>query len=204
MVDDKHVFQKTYEHYLEEIRKTDLKKLEKSLGIKVKNNEAIIPFFGEEYRVSGDGLFNKNNKLVTLDICVILSKYILLCPENQIEDKSWTAFRDFKDTGPLTVYFDNNVEKAFAESYSGNVYTLKNELIRLGGFIPDIKLSYDLAIQINALPKISLLLLFNDEEEGFPPGCSLLFEKRSEKYLDGESLAILGAILHNKILRKSF
>ena len=41
----------------------------------------------------------------------------------------------------------------------------------------------------------------NDEDEGFPPHCSLLFEKHADKYLDAECLAILGMLL-STYLRK--
>jgi hypothetical protein len=50
-------------------------------------------------------------------------------------------------------------------------------------------------MQFNALPRVPVLLLFNDADDEFPAHCSLLFEGRAEKYLDAECLAILGMLL---------
>lgn len=65
----------------------------------------------------------------------------------------------------------------------------------LGGYQPLIKLSYELSVQFNPLPKVPLLLLYNDADDEFPANCSILFERRAEKYLDAECLAILGMLL---------
>ena len=46
------------------------------------------------------------------------------------------------------------------------------------------KISYDLSMRFDALPKVPLLLLFNDKDDGFPAQCSVLFEKRTEKFSD--------------------
>ena len=50
-------------------------------------------------------------------------------------------------------------------------------------------------MQIDALPRIPLLLLFNDRDEEFPAQCSVLFEKRTEAYLDMECVAMVGMLL---------
>ncbi len=55
--------------------------------------------------------------------------------------------------------------------------------------------AYDLSYRFEALPRLSLLLLFNDADEDFPAKCMVLFEKHAEEYLDLESLAMTGAIL---------
>ena len=43
-----------------------------------------------------------------------------------------------------------------------------------------------------ALPKVPMLLLFNDKDDEFPAQCSVLFEKRAKKFLDMECLAMVG------------
>jgi hypothetical protein len=102
---------------------------------------------------------------------------------------------DLKDSGPLTVYFRNNGEKAIAERFSGNTEALKHCMTSLNGYVPDLDVSYDLVMGVDALPKISLVLLFNDVDETFPAECSILFEQTVESYLDAECIAMLGAKL---------
>jgi hypothetical protein len=43
---------------------------------------------------------------------------------------------------------------------------------------------------------VPLLLLFDDVDEEFPAQCKVLFERRSEHYLDPECLAIIGRLLN--------
>jgi hypothetical protein len=50
-------------------------------------------------------------------------------------------------------------------------------------------------MQFNALPKIPVLLLFNDADEEFPAQCAVLFERRAENFLDMECLAMVGMLL---------
>ena len=149
---------------------------------------------------------NKNisdhsGKKPSFDICIILCKYILLCPENLLNQTGWVSYRDFKDSGPLTTYFSNDVERAIAGHFSGKTNEMKKACRLLGGQAPEIEVSYDLAMKFDVLPRIPLLLLFNDADEGFPAHCSVLFEKRADTFLDAECLAIAGRLLFSKLIR---
>jgi len=64
-------------------------------------------------------------------------------------------------------------------------------------------LSYDLSYEFNALPRIALLLLFNDGDEEFPAKCTVLFQRHAEYYLDPESLAMTGACLAKYLKRQA-
>ena len=46
-----------------------------------------------------------------------------------------------------------------------------------------------------ALPKVPILMLFNDGDDEFSARCLVLFERRAEKYLDMECLATVGWLL---------
>jgi len=59
--------------------------------------------------------------------------------------------------------------------------------------------SYDLSMQFNALPKIPLVMLFNDADDEFSATCSVLFEGRAENYLDPECLAMVGRYLFTSL-----
>ena len=72
---------------------------------------------------------------------------------------------------------------------------------RLEGRPSDLELSYQVVLQFDILPKIPLLLLFNDKDEEFPAQCSLLFQKKAESYLDMECLAILGWFLTDALIQ---
>jgi len=195
MTNKESVFKKTYENYLAQVDRIDFNSVKKKLGVEVENNEMIIPLFGKPYKVFGAGISDPGGKQPMLDICVILCKYILLCPQIPPKKKDWVSFRDLKDSGPLTNYFMNDVEQAIATYFNGRLGDMKNACRTLKGYSPDIEVSYDLSIQFDALPKVPIVMLFNDADDEFPAKCSVLFERRAENYLDPECLAMVGRCL---------
>ncbi|NNL43110.1 MAG: DUF3786 domain-containing protein [Desulfobacterales bacterium] len=186
------IFKKTYENYLMQIEKIDFNSIKKNLKVEVEKNKIIIPLFGKPYTVSAAGISDPAGKQPMFDICVILCKYILLCPNISPKGTEWVSFRDLKDSGPLTNYFVNDVERAIAIFFKSRLGDMKKACRLLKGYSPDIEVSYDLSMQFNALPKLPVVMLFNDADDGFPATCSVLFERRAENYLDPECLAMVG------------
>ena len=197
------VFEETYKKYLEKIARIEFKSLEEKLGVKAEKDGAIIPFLGKSYIVSEKGITDPSGKHPPLEISVVLCNYIIRCPVVKPTEDDWVSYRDFKDSGPLTSYYANSVEKPIASYFSSKLGELEKSCIALGGSPPDIELSYELTMQFNALPRVPILLLFNDADDEFPAHCSLLFERRAEKFLDAESLAILGMLLSIYLRKKA-
>ncbi|MDY6793570.1 MAG: DUF3786 domain-containing protein [Thermodesulfobacteriota bacterium] len=195
MMENENVFKQTYENYLAQVGGIDFNSVKQKLGVEVENNEMAIPLFGQPHKVSAAGIFDSGGKQPTLDMCVILCKYILLCPRIDPKSSDWVSFRDLKDSGPLTSYFANDVERAIADNFSGRIPDLKNAGRALKGYAPDIDVSCDLGMQFYALPKIPVVMLFYDADDEFPATCSVLFERRTENYLDPECLAMVGRCL---------
>jgi len=195
MITKSPVFEETLKNYLGQVGQIELKSLEDKLGVEVEKDEVIVPFFGKPYRVSEGGVIDPSGKQPPLELSVVLCKYLLLCPTTNPITDQWVSYRDFKDSGPLTSFFLNAVEQPVAHHFSGRLDDLKASCDMLGGYQPFIKLSYELSVQFNPLPKVPLLLLYNDADDEFPAHCSILFERRAEKYLDAECLAILGMLL---------
>ena len=65
------------------------------------------------------------------------------------------------------------------------------------------EISADLVMKLDALPRVPVLLVFNDQDEDFPAQCSLLFERRAEKYLDMECLAMTGWALCERLKQRT-
>jgi hypothetical protein len=199
MTDPEPVFEQTYRYYLGQIAELNLKDFQDVLGIHVHENEAIIDVFGEPHRISGNAITGPSNIRPTFDICIILSKYILLCPDILPQKTGWVSYRDFKDSGPLLKFYANDVERPIANRFTGKIDALKEAGTAIGGYKPDIDLSYDFAIQFDVLPRIPLLLLFNDADNEFPASCSVLFQNDAEKYLDAECLSMVGVLLNRRL-----
>jgi hypothetical protein len=186
------VFEQTYDHYLARISQVDLGLLKERLGVMVDGKEIVVPLFGRPYRVSDRGILDPSDKRPPLDICVILCKYILTCPDESHVGLDWVTYKDFKDSGPLTTYFSHDVEHDLAAAFSGRVGLMALAGERLGGYSPELNLAYDLSVQFDALPRVPVIVLFNDADDEFPAKCTVLFQRRAERYLDAESLAMLG------------
>ena len=198
-----HVFDETYREYLKQIAGMDFESLADVLGISLEKGKITVPFFEKPYLVEEQSIIDPSDKQPSFGVCVVLCKYLLLCPDAAPPEGDWVAYRDFKDAGPLTVFFANSVEKPLAEHFAGRLAELETLCKTLGGGSPNVELTYDLCMQFNALPRVPILLLYNDSDDEFPAHCSILFKQASDKFLDAESLAILAEILSRRLINNS-
>jgi len=189
------IFEKIYKDYLSQISGTDFDAVAEKLLIQVEGNEAIIPFFGNSYRVSAKGISDMSGKKPDHSICVVLFKYLLLCPGQEPKEDDWVSYKDFRNAAPFAGAFVNNAERPIAANFSGRLDELRKASQMLGGIPLKTELSYQLSMRFDALPKVPLFLLFNDADDDFPAQCKILFERRAEKYLDMECLAMTGMSL---------
>lgn len=198
------IFEKHYKDYLEQIAGVDLPKRCEVLDISLedKGKRGIIPYFGRDYRVSGEGVVDNRGERPDYGTCVLLLKYLLLSPQQVPAGDEWVNYRDLKDSGPLTVYFNDNVIQAVSRRYSGRSEALKEAAAAGEGSPPDADYPYDVAAVFRALPRVPMLLLFNDADDEFPAQTIVLFEQRADRFLDAECLAILGVALFNHLKQK--
>jgi hypothetical protein len=189
------VFEETYTNYLAQIAKLDFNKIADQLGAEMVGNELIIPVFGESHRISPAGITAPSGSRPNFSVCVILFKYLLLCPDHDPVENDWVSFKDFKDSAPFSGAFVNYTEAPLAKYFSGRLKNLEAACRGIHGHPPAAAFSYDLCMQFKALPKIPVLMLFNDADMEFAAQCMVLFERRAEKYLDMECLAMVGMLL---------
>jgi len=194
------VFDRTYEDYLKRLAHVNLKGLDNIPGVQVDGDTAIVPLYGRPHRVSAREIQDPYGKRPSLTICVILGKYLLMCPPGEPGGHEWVSYRDFRDSGPLITYFSHDVEQAIAHRFAGETGLLRKASENLGGLAPEIDAAYDLSVQFLALPRVPVLMLFNDRDEEFGATCSVLFERCADRYLDPESLAMLGRLLFTYLI----
>jgi len=199
MSDKRSVFEKTYQGYISQLRGMDFRSVAEPLGGRVVRDGISIPLLGRIYTISKDGIADADGRQPSLDVCVILAKYLLLCPPFEPRGSDWASYRDFKDSGPLTVYFSHDVEQAIAGHFRGRLDALTAACKVMGGYPPTMDISNDLSMQFDALPRVPVLLIFDDADDEFPARASVLFERRAENYLDPESLAIAGRLLFTRL-----
>jgi len=170
------IFEETYKNYLAQVAEIDLASTAKRLGIELKGGEAQIPFFGQPFRVSAQGVFDPEGHKPIYAVRVALCRFLLLSPATPPVGEEWVTYKDFKDAAPFVGGFVNNTEKALVKYFSGRLPQLKEACRIMGGRPADLDLSYQVAVRFEALPRIPILLLFNDEDEDFPAQSTLLFQ----------------------------
>lgn len=195
------VFEETYHDYLKQLADIDYLSRADILGGRTSGNELIIDFYGREYRVSARGITDSDGQKANFAICVVLCKYILVCPGEVMQDGTWVTYREFKDAGPLIGYFNANTNKTIESTFSGRMDLLTRASQRLGAAPVEDGAAYDLSLMFKALPRIPVMLRFNDGDAEFPAQCAILFRQSAEHYLDMESLAIVGTFLAGNLIK---
>ena len=195
------VFEETYENYLKEISALDLRGRAEILGGGMREDRLCLPFYGQWFTVGPEGIADASGKRCSFSVAVVLLKYILMCPDRAVvPGGEWMAYRNFKDSGPLTTYFASNAINSLEQIFAGKVQLLREACDALGATEGEFSDTYDLSLVIHALPKIPVMLNFNDCDDEFPAAASILYRKTTERYLDMESLAITGTWLSGKLV----
>lgn len=161
----------------------------------MKGDSILVPLFGQLHKISPKGILDPSGKEPIHSVKVVLCQYLLHAPATEPEGEDGVSYKDFKDASPFVGGFQNNTEKAIAKNFAGRLEALRKACLQLGGKDPGLDWGYPLSMKFDPLPHVPILLLFNDADEEFPAQCLLLFERRAEKYLDMESMAILAWLL---------
>lgn len=205
MDDRADVFERHYEEYLARLAGIDLGSVAERLGLIQDKGRVYVMFFGGRYAVSAEGITDESGRAADYPTAVILCKYILGCPPAPHPDQSWVSFKDFKAASHFTNvnFFASDTERALVKGFAGRMAELRRACGSLGGEEKALETAYDFACQFRALPRIELLLLFNDADDEFPAQGTVLFWAQAEQYLDPESLAITSATLVRKLAKTS-
>ena len=198
------IFKKNYGDYLNRLDRVDFSMLPSILDIKVNSERRIaqIPFFQVDYQVSASGVVDRNGNRPSYDTCVILLKYLLMCPRQVPRENDWVNFRDLKSSGYTQhASLADYAIQSIARYYAGNIIGLKTGVKALHGNQPETDYPYDVSAVIAVLPRVPILFLFNDAEENYPARAFILFERRAEYFLDPECLAMIGTSLFAHLQR---
>lgn len=197
------VFDKIMNDYLHQVAGIEARQgIGSSLGITVIDDGYKIPFLNSTYTITTDSVIDAEGKVASHAMAVVLCKYLLLCPNLPSNDSSLVTYKDFKDAAPYVGGFRNTAENPIARHFENSLSKLEKKCLELGGnpFVTEV--SCQLAFTFQALPKVPIILLFNDADEDFPSQATLLFQKNAASYLDMECLAMIGAALAYRLQGK--
>ncbi|SDU19196.1 DUF3786 domain-containing protein [Desulfobacula phenolica] len=111
------------------------------------------------------------------------------------------SFKEFPNTVSKIVSMEKNVEIPLKKAFASHRTELKQACENSGG--ENVTAQYescDLAFRFTAFPKIPVILLFRDEEDGFEADIKLLFDETIIEHLDIESIMFLSEHLCQMLL----
>jgi len=184
------IFEQNYHDYLNQLKFSDawLRRSSELGGVVINEGQTVqLPFLNKMYQVSTSGITDPQGNRPDYSICVILLKYLLMNPSYAIENREWIPFREFKDAGrgQNTGLSDYSLKK-ISDLFSNRLSSLKHAVDCIGATTPEEEYPYDLCVVIEALPRVPLLLLFNDKDKHLPAQTLILYERRAAYFLDAE------------------
>jgi len=189
-MDNSKIFNKAYPALLSRVKPMDLSQKLHILGIQKQGALFIFNFFNHQLAFDGNDFFNTAGGDLTPAVKVVLCTYILMSPENELKNNGKpVTFREFSNAGPLFSKFTENTAKIIQSSFSNQLETLSLRCLKLGGTMITNH-AYDISVRFRALPKIPIILNFNDADNLMPAGAGFLYHDTAATYLDLQCLTI--------------
>jgi len=163
-----------------------------------------LSFLGDKLRITRDRIVDKNGQEPAAFISILIYNHLSM-PDPPAPAGEWITFSSVPASHAKDKAWAGHVEEIIARHFTGNIEGLERACERLGGVRSDSKGSYDTAYEFKFFPKYPVLLQFYDAvlDEDFPAQCKLLLDKTVDKYLDIESIVVLGEEFAGRITEKT-
>ena len=172
----------------------DFRRIAGQSGATFVSDETLeIEFLGEPFVVTKERIADRYGKEPLPFISILIYNHLCM-PDPPAPSGEWITFSSVPASHAKDKAWAGHVEEVIAKHFSGNVPGLKHACERLGGAPIEIKGSHDASYEFRFFPRYPALLLFYDAvpEEDFPAQCKLLLDKHVDRYLDIESIVVLG------------
>jgi hypothetical protein len=162
-----------------------------------------LNFLGDKYRITRERIVDKNSQEPVPFISILIYNHLSMS-NPPAPAGEWITFSSIPASHAKDKAWAGHVEEVIARHFTGNVEALKQACEQLGGVRSDIKGSHDAAYEFRFFPRYPVLLQFYDAvpDEDFPAQCKLLLDKTVDKYLDIESIVVLGEEFAGKMTGK--
>jgi hypothetical protein len=156
------------------------------------------PFFAEAYTVkfpTGEVLRADGSQAGDREALIIL--HYLIRGDGTPVRMEWVAYRDLPGARYHEPAFVAEVERPLSLGLAGRLEAL---LAWAGDHARILELAGDLAFAWEVLPRVPLLVIFNERDEEFPASARVLFDISAANYLPTEDLSILAEIAAVRLL----
>jgi hypothetical protein len=176
------------------VRALDFLKIASLFGATFRNTETLeIAFLNETYRVTKEKVLDTSGKEPRPWISILIYNHLAM-PDPPQPSGEWITFSSVPSSHAKDKAWAGHVEEVIANHFTGKVGALKTACGKFGGVKAEMKSDHDAAYEFRFFPHYPVLLLFDDAvlEENFPAQCRLLLDRTAPRYLDIESIVVLG------------
>lgn len=161
----------------------------------------FVPFFGESYSVSYPeaAVVRGNGSPAGAREALIVLHYLVSADGTPVQEK-WVAYRDLPGARYHEPAFAAEVEVPLSRGLAGR----KRELQAWAeNNAKAVDLPGDVAAAWYVLPRVPLLLVFNEGDEEFPASARVFFDASAPHYLPTEDLSVLAELAALRLLEES-
>jgi hypothetical protein len=152
-----------------------------------------ITFLNEQYVITKERIVDASGTEPRPWISILIYNHLCM-PDPPAAAGEWITFSSIPASHAKDKAWAGHVEDVIAKHFSEQVDALKAACQKLGGVAAAVQGNHDAAYEFRFFPHYPVLLLFYDaiREENFPAQCKLLLDKTAPRYLDIESIVVLG------------
>jgi hypothetical protein len=176
------------------VRALDFEKVASQFGAVLLDSDKIeIKFLNENFRITKQRITDTAGREPKPWISILIYNHLCM-PDPPPPAGEWITFSSIPASHAKDKAWAGHVEEVIARHFTGKVDALKEICRQFSGNKATIQGNHDIAFEFRFFPHYPALLLFYDAvlEEGFPAQCRLLLDKTAPRYLDIESIVVLG------------
>ncbi len=160
----------------------------------------MVPFLEEALTVSypGGEVCRAEGESASPEETLIVLHYLVTADGGEVEGR-WVAYRDLPGARYHEPAFRADVEMPLSRALEGRLDHLRRWVERHAR-IAD--LPGDVAAVWRVLPRLPLLVIFNERDEEFPASARVLFDASAPGYLPTEDLSVLAELAAARIIKE--
>ncbi len=175
------------ERLMNEISNLDFNRIYKGIGCELVDSKLILRCMGRIYEIDKDGSIFPEPEIKWIKI--LLLHYVRTSGTGDFTGE-WISFSDIKGGSVKYSTFERDCVEPLRKLFDGGTLKVVNNLKRLGSAeVSGIPSRY--AIRLDLLPKIRVLILYDERDEEFPSSLRILFDRITDRFLDVESIIFL-------------
>lgn len=188
------VYQQALESLKPKIRALDFQRIAPIFGATPSGPDSMeLIFLNDRFTVAKERIVDATGKEPNPWISILIYNHLCM-PDPPAPAGEWTTFSAVPAAHAKDKAWAAHVEEEIAKRFSGDAPGLRAACERMGGTAGNMRGGHDAAYMFRFFPRYPVLLLFYDavEEENFPAQCKLLLDRNVHRYLDIESIVVLG------------